>query len=569
MTSECLTMVRFVQLRRPIAELLAHDNTTAGVVAAADAFRDELLSLSSNHVDSRYRARLVPQSELWQAGVELGFQVRGETPPPNVSSDEGEYFGGKWGVFIRAPDTWFELLDKYGDRFIRMGQLAEVRFGVKSGKDEFFYPRDISQECLEEISSPKEFKQEYGTSRKSVESGKVLMVSCGKGGALIKPLESKFLEPEVHSLMEVDGFTVNPEDCSRLIFLCDQKKDELSGTHALGYVKWGEKQKYHTGATCAARVTDDRTWYDLTGHRRGQLFWPKAQQYKHAIPVNDHNLQCNCNLYDVHIPSKTNIQVTAGILNSSITVLSKYQYGRPVGVEGNLKTEVVDVNMMLVPNPTAGSAEVRKRIAKAFRTLKKRDAHQFLSERRMREMAYRDKGKIEELETLSDEAELDMPDRMELDDAVLELLGIRSKKRRIEIREEIYAYLRRYFEFVRRKEEQAIVNKKASKRKAVAKPANIAEQVLEEIAEKHGHLLHRYDPDFLNKSLPFDTYELPAEGEPAAESDMFTPHAVKFTKGKKKTVAHIPTTVPGQDVLIVALAKSSVRGLVRVPPRAG
>ena len=33
-----------------------------------------------------------------------------------------------------------------------------------------------------------------------------------------------------------------------------------------------------------------------------------------------------------------------GVLNSSIVVLAKHLYGRPVGNEGNLKTEIVDVN---------------------------------------------------------------------------------------------------------------------------------------------------------------------------------------------------------------------------------
>jgi hypothetical protein len=84
--------------------------------------------------------------------------------------------------------------------------------------------------------------------------------------------------------MEIDGFTVAPENCSRMILLVSDKKEYLKGKYVYEYILWGEQQNIHTGATCAARVTENRTWYDLTGHRRGSMFWPMAQQYKHVVP---------------------------------------------------------------------------------------------------------------------------------------------------------------------------------------------------------------------------------------------------------------------------------------------
>ncbi len=96
--------------------------------------------------------------------------------------------------------------------------------------------------------------------------------------------------------MEVTGYTVGPEDCARMILLVGEPKAKLRSTHVLRYIEWGESKGWHKGATCAARVTDTRDWYDLTGHKRGAMFWPKSQQYKHSVPLNDHHLQANCNL---------------------------------------------------------------------------------------------------------------------------------------------------------------------------------------------------------------------------------------------------------------------------------
>ena len=57
-------LVRFVQLREPIAEILDHDGTTAGAVRAADTFRNEILNLDKDTATSRFRARLVGQDRL-------------------------------------------------------------------------------------------------------------------------------------------------------------------------------------------------------------------------------------------------------------------------------------------------------------------------------------------------------------------------------------------------------------------------------------------------------------------------------------------------------------------------
>jgi len=360
-----LNTVRFVLLRKSIAEILAYDGTTAGAVRAADDLRDEILSLTENNLTDRYRVRLVPQGELLDDGIRLARLMRksddsgndedvdkeGNNGDAGWRSSAQNYYGGKWGIHLRAPDLWFEFIDRFGARFARFGELALIRRGITSGKDEFFFPRDVSQQCLDKFPAFHEFQQEFGVARENVESGAIKLVQCGQAYGEIRPIEAEYLEPEVHSLMEVKGYTVSPEDCGRMILLVGKLRGMLKGTHVLKYIEWGESHGWQKGATCAGRVTDSRGWYDVTGHKRGTMFWPKSQQYKHCVPFNDHNLQANCNLYDITPIQTVDAEALAGILNSIFAVLSKFQYGRPVGNEGNLKTEVVDVTMMPVPDP--------------------------------------------------------------------------------------------------------------------------------------------------------------------------------------------------------------------------
>jgi len=558
--------VRFVQLREPIAEILAHDGTTAGAVVAANALRDQILSLTENATNARYQARLVRQGDLWRQGVKLGVTMGKSKDPGDDDPDKqsGHYFGGKWGVYLRAPHFWFQLLDEYGSKFTPLGDIAEVWRGITSGKDVFFFPRDCSQDCLEANRYDAEFEIAYGAPRKQVETGHVKLVRCGQGRGEVRPIEAEYLEPEVHSLMEIRGFTVTPEDCSRQILLVNKKKSELAGTYVLDYIEWGERQGYHEGPTCAGRVTQDRQWYDLTGHERGALFWPMAQQYKHTVPENDQGLLCNHNLFDV-TALKGSSTVLGGILNSSWVALAKFQYGRPVGVEGNLKTEVVDVKMMLVPDPTKAKPSAQERVARAFRAMKARPALQFLSERRMREMAYWEAGKEKELAKLSGACELSMDDRYALDDAVLAMLGVRLKKQRRELIRKLYAYLGAFFEWTRQKEEKAIANKKKAKRRGPAKAAEIAAQICEELAETDPKLLRKYEADFLNKRKPFDTYEMPDNGTPEVFSDMLIPHGVRFRKGKKTVGRIIETRSEAQARLLCLVALTARHTFLRVP----
>ena len=135
-------------------------------------------------------------------------------------------------------------MDQLGNRFAALGELADIRFGVKSGKDEFFFPRDVSGECFARFPAFHEFKQEFSVERQPVESGRIKLVRCGEKGGEIRPLEGEYLEPEVHGLMEVTAFIVKPEDCARMILLVDKPKSKLKGTHVLQYIEWGESKGY-------------------------------------------------------------------------------------------------------------------------------------------------------------------------------------------------------------------------------------------------------------------------------------------------------------------------------------
>jgi len=62
----------------------------------------------------------------------------------------GKYIGNKWGgKYLRAPDIFFTILEKGKEKLVKLGDIAKVRFGIKTGCNEFFYVEDITDKIEE------------------------------------------------------------------------------------------------------------------------------------------------------------------------------------------------------------------------------------------------------------------------------------------------------------------------------------------------------------------------------------------------------------------------------------
>jgi hypothetical protein len=513
-------IIRFVEIRRPIAEVLASDGTSAGALAAADEFRDRILSIDSDVTRETYRVRCVKQSYLVAQGEANGTILKGKKV----------YAGAKWGISLRAPDLWKELQTIGGDRWKRLGELAEVRFGIKTGADKFFYVDDVTDGALSKTGDPIVLGTGRSVRRKEVNRGRVKIVQALNGERW--PIEAEYLEPVIHSLMHIDRFEVRREHCVHLVLMVSRKIEALSGTHVAAFIRRGEELGIHKGSTIAARAAS-RPWYDLTNARKVKLLWPKSHQYRHCAPLNPSSFAANCNLYTVE--TKTDPRVAAGILNSSVVILAKYLYGRPVGVEGNLKTEVVDINMMPVPDWTRADKQVQSRIIAAMASLETRNVLGLLSVHRLRRQALLQKGAVDKLDQLGDATEFEEADRQELDDAVFQLLGIREPSRRKTIREQLYSYLEDYFETTRRKEEHAIANKAIAKRQAKLTPQALASDVFTLIEKENPALLKGYrDIATEGGNVPKEGVHVPNKGTPEIVDDLLMT-GVRFRAGKGQT----------------------------------
>lgn len=539
-------LVRFVEVQRPIGELMANDNTSAGALEAAERFREAVMACNTDHEANGWRVRVRRQGDMREAGVRLGQRTRGRAI----------YAGGKWGIPLRAPDLWETLLQIGGDRWRPLSEIADVRYGVKSGKDEFFYLTDWTNQGLQDFTDEIEFDEHFGVRRSDVESGQVKLAKTGTGE--VHPIEATYLVPIVHSLMKVDAYRIERRHCNKLALMAS----DLDGPYLRQYIEWGEQQGYDTGATCAARGRG-RGWYDLIPDVvAADVLWVKERQYRFAALANPQHFAANCRLYTIAFDQGIDAEVHSAVLNSSLVILSTLQFGRPVGVEGNWSTMVLDANMLLVPTAEALQRAIRTRLLDAHAQMVDRGILGFVSERRLRRKNLTERGREDELLALSDEGELDQTDRRALDDAVLEMLGVSARAERTRLLDALYAYLRQHFENVRVKEEEAIDNKRRAASQATLGVDQIVGDVMQVIERDHPNLLRSYTE--INPGTAGDGIRIPVGGSPIVINDLVS-CGVRFAEGRSGQL--VATHNVEQAELVAAIAQVGPRGRSLFVPR--
>lgn len=583
--------VRFVQLRKPLEEILGRREDESQKQKAAEKLRDYILKKKSDFSGDQLRIMVKKQSDLWNEGLSVAQMFRrqkqlvqesleavdeedeSETNPLPAKRAKSEelfsldYGGGKWGRYLRAPDLYFDIMREFGNGFTRMGEITTIKRGITSGCDAFFMPRNVSADLLAENESEKEWRSiplMRRCKREEVASGEVVIVQCGD--KTLHPIESRYVRPEVHSLMQVDRPLVSEEQLDRLVLWVSEPLAKLKETYAHDFIIWGSKQTFASNKSKAVPVPKRETctardpWYDLTGSSPGIGFWPKAQQYRHIVPANPQALITNCNLYDIHAleMAAPEIRALIPVLNSTIVAFVKPFYGRYAGTEGNLKTEVVDSLLLEVPDPRNVTVSVLRRLEAAFVSMQNRKVTHLV------EQAFLDCHTANEVREaaklpLGLPLELQQEDRRELDDAVFEMLGVEDADRRQQLIDQLYREVALHHRSIRIVEVQKMEQRRHGSTGRVS-AGNLALNAWNELEPEWQKPL----AEWLGEQLSVGKLVRIPEGEvrlPEA-TNFFEANTIYF--GKKPAVSLVCDS-RAEAELVSAIARAGLRRRIAIP----
>lgn len=282
---------RFVMFKVPFEQVLS------------PVIFQEIESTRERFFKPEYRVCPVKQKSLLEEGYGI---VEDETE--ETDKVLSTYSGNKWGgKYLRAPDIYWTILEKGKGKLVRLGDIAEVRRGVTTGANEFFY---LDKDRIEE----------WG-------------------------IEPEYLKPVIKSPRECKRILIDPKDLKYKIFMCHQDKRELQGTAALEYIKWGENQGFHERPSCRGR----RLWYEIVLRLWPNIVWIKSINDRHLQARVPFDVFVDQRLYELTYDNPICMNI---VLNCSITIMIKELYGRVNLGEGALDTAVYEANNMLVIDPS-------------------------------------------------------------------------------------------------------------------------------------------------------------------------------------------------------------------------
>ncbi len=252
-----------------------------------------------------------------------GFQTLEEIKQAGyriVKERDGERY------FLARPEELKPLL-------VRLGDIAEVRFGIKTGANEFFYlqPLDKTVAEVEEI-------------RKTAPHTPIRVKN---GAGWEGEIEASWLRPVIKSPREIKTIRVRLEDLHYLVFMPPDDVREMIKTRkknclraiskqyplAVHYIQWGEKQGYQRRATCKSR----QIWWDLGIKINDIIAFPERNQKRYFVLYNPHCANLNKSFYGI----KGNLFLVV-ILNHIISQLCAELIGRtPGGGGGPLDLDVI------------------------------------------------------------------------------------------------------------------------------------------------------------------------------------------------------------------------------------
>jgi len=129
------------------------------------------------------------------------------------------------------------------------------------------------------------------------------------------------------------------------VFCCDLPKSKLVGTNALKYIEWGEKNDFHLKPTTKAR----NLWYSLGDRKEPPIISPSGVNEIYRAFVNQEKVRIDKVLYELY-PVKGFERELAAVLNSTYTSFMIELGGRTGLGQGLLYVAGYELMDILIPD---------------------------------------------------------------------------------------------------------------------------------------------------------------------------------------------------------------------------
>ncbi|MHA2203762.1 MAG: Eco57I restriction-modification methylase domain-containing protein, partial [Candidatus Hodarchaeales archaeon] len=306
--------------------LIAEKSSTGQAILSSGTFTETLVNfpqiplsslkkgliLSSNYEDQFYRTEQIPRDLLKKTH--------------------------KWaGTFLRTSHSERKLIQRIGKKGVPLAYLADIRFGIKTGANDFFHLQ--------------RFKKQRSDGKVYVEN------RVGYTGLI----EAKYLAPLIKSPSHIKGFVIPPSFLSSLwLFYCLDSPAQLKSSEAWTYIKWGEntsvtiKQGKKSGENIlgfsSVRSVKQRDyWYSIGRYPIPSLLWTKSYHDKSGCFLNQAKMLPDQRFYGIEVKHDKFLPLIFTYLNSSFVWAQMETQGNTNMGFGVLDTNVYWLREIKIP----------------------------------------------------------------------------------------------------------------------------------------------------------------------------------------------------------------------------
>jgi len=230
---------------------------------------------------------------------------------------EERYLGNKWGSkYLRAPDIYWKIQEEYRHGIVRLKDIAEVRRGITTGANDFFF---LDEEDLAHWE-----------------------------------IEREYLVPAIRGPRGCCRIWLEPGRGARqYLFMCHRTRGELKNTRAMAYIEYGEARGLHARPTCRRRSR----WWDLGPRNGARIHCNYLVDKVMRFYASDRPLLASDSFQAIH--SELAPEALMAACNSTLSQLSANVLGRSSFGRGLLKLQTYEVGELLIPDPRLLGAEVK------------------------------------------------------------------------------------------------------------------------------------------------------------------------------------------------------------------
>lgn len=229
----------------------------------------------------------------------------------------------KWNIYLRAPEVYQKIIKN--EKIIRLGDVARVKSGIKTGADDFFLFN-------------KDKAQRLGISK-------------------------KYLSPIITTDDKKDSLEI--KKTNNFIFSVHQKKENIESKKILEYINQGEKRGYSRRRSVGGR----KRWYDIGKNEKPPILLP-CKNWEEFRAFKNTSKALNLKQFYGVFPN-SDIDIILAQLNSSLSQLFMELKGRSYGA-GVLEILIYETKDLPILDPNELTPKEKQKIKNEFNVLVKK-----------------------------------------------------------------------------------------------------------------------------------------------------------------------------------------------------